>query len=69
MSTIEIKVNDKPMSIAENTSIKALLALLQMPNGASAVAVNQAIISRQLWNETVVNEGDHIALFQAIAGG
>ncbi|GLO63364.1 sulfur carrier protein ThiS [Vibrio sp. MACH09] len=69
MSTIEIKVNDKPMSIAENTSIEALLALLQMPNGASAVAVNQAIISRQLWNETVVNEGDHIALFQAIAGG
>lgn len=69
MNNCVITVNDKPLTIAVNTSIETLLSTLDIPNGASAIAVNQNIISRKDWQSTVLNQGDEIALFQAIAGG
>ncbi|GAL05603.1 hypothetical protein JCM19237_4676 [Photobacterium aphoticum] len=42
---------------------------LAMPLQATAVAVNEEIVSRPSWETTVLSDGDRIALFQAIAGG
>ncbi len=69
MTQCVVRVNDKPLTIAENTTIDMLLISLDMPSGASAIAVNQEIVARELWSETQLNDGDSIALFQAIAGG
>ncbi|WP_087023212.1 sulfur carrier protein ThiS [Thaumasiovibrio subtropicus] len=69
MTQCVVHVNDKPLTIAANASVEALVAQLELPQGAAAVAVNQEIIAREKWPETILNEGDQIALFQAIAGG
>ncbi|WP_160060252.1 sulfur carrier protein ThiS [Psychromonas sp. L1A2] len=66
---MKIHVNEQTIELAENTNIEQLLTHLDKPLIGSAVAVNQDIISRSHWANTIINEGDKISLFQAIAGG
>ncbi len=66
---MKIHVNEQTIELAENTNIEQLLTHLDKPLIGSAVAVNQDIISRSHWVNTIINEGDKISLFQAIAGG
>ncbi|WP_025563164.1 sulfur carrier protein ThiS [Psychromonas sp. SP041] len=66
---MKIHVNEQTIELAENTNIEQLLTHLDKPFIGSAVAVNQDIISRSHWANTIINEGDKISLFQAIAGG
>lgn len=66
---MNIFVNDQSITVAALCNVEQLLQQLQSPLTGCAVAVNQNIISRSLWAECQLNEGDQIALFQAIAGG
>ena len=66
---MKIQINEQVVELADNTNIEQLLAHLNKPLMGSAVAVNQDIISRSHWADTILNEGDNISLFQAIAGG
>jgi sulfur carrier protein len=66
---MKIHVNEQALELVENITIEQLLVHLDKPLMGSAVAVNQAIISRSNWANTILNEGDNISLFQAIAGG
>lgn len=66
---MKIQINEQVVELAENTNIEQLLAHLNKPLMGSAIAVNQDIISRSHWADTILNEGDNISLFQAIAGG
>jgi len=45
------------------------LTELEQPEKGIAVAVNQAIITRQKWDYFQLSENDQVTLFQAIAGG
>nr|WP_086938347.1 sulfur carrier protein ThiS [Thaumasiovibrio occultus] len=69
MTHVVIRVNEKPLTLATPATVTSLLIQLAMPEGASAVAVNQTIVARSAWDSYELNEGDDIALFQAIAGG
>ena len=66
---IQVQVNDKPVECPQGQSLTALLASLEMPQQATAVALNDDIVARSQWDDTILNTGDRIALFQAIAGG
>ena len=66
---MKIHVNEQTLELAENSNIEQLLIYLDKPLMGSAIAVNQEIISRSHWAYTILNEGDNISLFQAIAGG
>ncbi|MEL0659744.1 sulfur carrier protein ThiS [Psychromonas arctica] len=66
---MKIHVNEQTLELAENSNIEQLLIYLDKPLMGSAIAVNQEIISRSHWADTILNEGDNISLFQAIAGG
>ena len=66
---MKIHVNEQTLELAENSNIEQLLISLDKPLMGSAIAVNQEIISRTHWADTILNEGDNISLFQAIAGG
>ncbi|HEY7866029.1 MAG TPA: sulfur carrier protein ThiS [Psychromonas sp.] len=66
---MKLFVNERVITIPADCNIEQLLTLLESPLKGSAVAVNQHIISRSTWTEYKLNEGDQIALFQAIAGG
>lgn len=68
-SVIQVQVNDKPVECPEGQNLTALLISLEMPLQAMAVALNDDIVARSQWDDTILNTGDRIALFQAIAGG
>jgi sulfur carrier protein len=66
---IQVLVNDKPVECSLDLNLEALLTKLEMPLQATAVALNDDIVARSQWGSTILNAGDRIALFQAIAGG
>lgn len=66
---MRITVNDDVMMFTEPLTVSALLAHLERPAVGIAVAVNQTIVVRDEWIGFIINDGDQVLLFQAIAGG
>lgn len=69
MEQIRISINGEMRHIAANSSIEQLLVEIGNAEQGVALAVNQAIIARSEWPTHIINHGDDISLFQAIAGG
>ena len=69
--TIQVIVNqDQQLSIdADNNCLKTVISLIDIDTSTLAVAVNNAIVPRGQWSEFIINDGDRINLFGAIAGG
>lgn len=66
---MNITVNDERYSLDMPITISQLLIELKQPSIGVALAINDIIIPRENWNTQMINEGDTILLFQAIAGG
>lgn len=66
---MRITVNDDVMIFTKPLTVSALLAHLERPVTGVAVAVNQSIAVRDEWSNFIINDGDQVLLFQAIAGG
>lgn len=66
---MNITVNDERYSLDMPVTISQLLIELKQPSMGVALAINDIIIPRENWNTPMINEGDTILLFQAIAGG
>lgn len=68
---IQVIVNqDQQLSIAaDNNRLNAVISLIDIDTATLAVAVNNAIVPRGQWSEFIINDGDRINLFGAIAGG
>ncbi|AUT90177.1 TPA: sulfur carrier protein ThiS [Proteus mirabilis] len=66
---MNITVNDERYSLDMPVTISQLLIELKQPSIGVALAINDIIIPRENWNTQMINEGDTILLFQAIAGG
>lgn len=67
--TISVTINQQVQQLAQPITIAELQQQLQLPTVGSVFALNDGIIPQGLWEQTMVNDGDTIALFQAIAGG
>ncbi|CAI2041679.1 sulfur carrier protein ThiS [Serratia proteamaculans] len=66
---MKIRLNDQPLELVQPLSVTALLEQLQHHQPGTALAINQTIIPRADWANHLVQDGDDILLFQAIAGG
>lgn len=66
---MNIIVNDEHLSLGMPVTVSQLLIQLEQPSLGVALAINETIIPRENWENHVINEGDTILLFQAIAGG
>ncbi|CAI1231309.1 sulfur carrier protein ThiS [Serratia quinivorans] len=66
---MKIRLNDQPLELAQPLSVSALLQQLERQQPGTALAINQIIIPRTDWANHLVQDGDDILLFQAIAGG
>ena len=64
-----IKVNNKEMELAHQASLQQLAETLQMPEKGVAVAVNNRMIQRTQWSETILQENDQIVVIKAACGG
>lgn len=66
---MQILFNDNPLQCADAITLMTLLTELGQLKPGSALAVNHTIIPRCKWDHIVLQNGDSILLFQAIAGG
>ncbi|MEZ9765648.1 sulfur carrier protein ThiS [Vibrio splendidus] len=69
MSHITISINEQSEQVAHLSSLADIIQVLALPDLGCVFAINNAVVPRSQWKQTVVNEGDAISLFQAIAGG
>ena len=51
------------------TTLSQLISELEIATTGIAVAVNRKIIPRQLWEQTLLSEGDSIVIIKAVYGG
>ncbi|WP_413741936.1 sulfur carrier protein ThiS [Sodalis sp. RH15] len=66
---MKITLNERPIELSHRLSLAELLDQLKYSPEGAALAINQTIIPRSQWPRHLINEGDDILLFQAIAGG
>lgn len=65
---MNIKINNKETEV-KATSLQELATELSLPEKGVAVAVNNRMVTRTDWNQTVIKEGDNIVVIKAVCGG
>lgn len=66
---MKLLVNGKPQDLPEHTTIRDLLAVLELPMRGIAVEVNQQIVPRQTYAEHQVSDGDRVEIVSLVGGG
>lgn len=66
---INIKVNNTTHQIEHNCSLAQILSELSIEVSGIAIAINQHIISKSDWSNTVLHNNDEILIIQATQGG
>ena len=67
---MEVTVNQQLYTIPDECTVQTLLFdVLGKPAKGLAVAINQTIVSKALWQTASLNHGDHIMIITATQGG
>ncbi len=69
MNDMTINVNNRAQSISENSTVEKLLQQLNIASNGIAVAINNEIVSKEKWNDTILNNNDQLTIIQATQGG
>lgn len=66
---ITIQYNNQPQSIAEGTTIDSFVQEMNLTVTNIAVALNNAVVPKNAWATTTLNEGDTVLVIKASYGG
>lgn len=66
--TKKIVVNSEE-TLVDCNSVLELAEHLQLPERGVALAVNNKVVPRQAWEETMLNENDNVTIIKAAFGG
>jgi sulfur carrier protein len=66
---IEIVVNGDARQVPTGTTVRALLALLEVPPERVAVELDRLIIKKSFWETTEVREGAKVEIVHFVGGG
>lgn len=68
---MDIRVNGEAKTVEQGLSLYQLLLDLQIDpvQPGIAVAMNQELISKKQWQETVVHAGSEVEIVHAVQGG
>ncbi len=69
MNSINIMVNEQVQSVPCGASLQQTITQFSLPQMGCVFAINNQVVPRGEWSNTVLCEGDSISLFQVIAGG
>ncbi len=69
MTAINIKLNGEKREIPQETSLVQMLELFSLPKQRVAIELNNNVIRRIDWPETVVRESDKIEVVHFVGGG
>lgn len=66
---MRVTVNQRPVEIEDEPTIRTLLAGNEMPDNSVVVAVNGDVVRREEWDSRRIEEGDEVEIVHAVAGG
>ena len=66
---MKIIVNGEESTVEQGTTIAALLHRLDIPVAGTAVAIGDAIVSREVHDTRPLIDGDRVEIMRAIGGG
>lgn len=67
---MEVTVNNQNYQLKDSCSIEQLLAtIISTGTDGLAIAVNQTIISKSVWDTYLLNPGDQVIVIKATQGG
>jgi len=67
---MEITINNQTQSVAEGTTVQAIVfAQLGEKQKGIAVAINNAVVPKQSWEQTFINPNDNILIIKVTQGG
>lgn len=64
-----VYLNEKPFSVAKETTLFDFLSEQKVPNQGIAVAIDQRVIPRDQWKSTRLSDQLKILLIHAVSGG
>lgn len=66
---MHVNVNGQDHEIAEGLTITDLIASMQLQPAATAVEYNEAVLARDMYQSTLLKNGDRIELVRFVGGG
>ncbi len=64
-----ININNQSQVISKSSSISTLLEQLNVSSNGIAIAVNNKIITKEKWDQTLIQSSDNITIIKATQGG
>ena len=69
MLNMQVVVNGRPEDVEEGSTVAALLDRLNLAPVRVAVEINEELVPRRTFAETVVQTGDRIEIVTFVGGG
>ena len=66
---MQITLNGQPFANEREISVEALLDMKEIKGQRVAVMINDAVVKREKFPETLVREGDRVEIIQMVGGG
>lgn len=67
---MQVTVNQQVHILEKNQyNLIQLLSRLSLNQQGIAIAINQDVVPKTQWTETILNDGDDVSVFTMIAGG
>jgi sulfur carrier protein len=66
---IQVSLNNQPQTLAPDTRLSDALVVWGFGNSKIAVAINQEFVSRSLYAERILMQGDQIDIVKPVGGG
>ena len=66
---MKVQVNNKEVEMTPASTLTQLAAQLELPVQGIAIAVNNKMVPRTQWNDTILNENDSLVIIKAACGG
>ncbi|PLX80708.1 MAG: thiamine biosynthesis protein ThiS [Desulfuromonas sp.] len=66
---MQITLNGHCKEVTDNTTVAELLTSLGLDPTRVAIELNQQVISRERFGDTLINAGDSIEIVQFVGGG
>lgn len=66
---IRIVFNNKPIELESDTSLQEFIDKNGMIPTNIAIAVNNSVVPKEKWENTIINDGDTLLIIKAYYGG
>jgi sulfur carrier protein len=66
---MEVVINGESRKIPTQTSLQALVRLLDLKKDRVAVELNRGIVKRDRWPDTLLHDRDRLEIVQFVGGG